>query len=74
MQAIKDSYPQKLIEESSYKYQRAIETNEKNIVSVNCYQEEELKAPPFVLDPNLESKQKNKLKEFKMKRDKALVK
>lgn len=73
MQAIKDSLPQKLIEESSYKYQRAIETNEKNIVSVNCYQEEELKAPPFVLDPKLESKQKNKLKEFKLKRDKAIV-
>ncbi len=73
MQAIKESYPQKLIEESSYNYQRSIEKNEKNIVSVNSYQETERSTPPFMLNPEVEKNQKAKLKAFKDKRDGKLV-
>ena len=73
MQAIMDSFPQKLIEESSYNYQRDVESHKKSIVGVNCFKEDELKAPPFILDPKLEDQQKNKLKEFKKRRNQELV-
>jgi methylmalonyl-CoA mutase N-terminal domain/subunit len=69
MISINQAYPQKLIEESSYKYQKMVEGGAKQIVGVNCYIEDELKAPPFVVNPALETQQREKLKLFKSSRD-----
>jgi methylmalonyl-CoA mutase N-terminal domain/subunit len=76
VKAIEMGYIQKEIHESAYKAQLAIENGEDIIVGVNKFQIEEDLSQKEVLkvDPELEEKQKQKLKKLKVKRDNEKVK
>lgn len=70
--AIEDGYPQKLISESSFRYQRQLEKNEKVIVGVNKYQmEEDRKIEILKVSEEVERMQVERLSALKAKRDPA---
>ena len=68
--AIKANFLQKEIANASYKYQREIESNERIIVGVNQYQQEEhYNVPLLKIDENVATEQVNKLNNLKRERD-----
>jgi methylmalonyl-CoA mutase N-terminal domain/subunit len=72
--AIKNAYLQKEIQDSSYKYQQAIESGEKVIVGVNKFQTEE--PPPEKLlevDPKTQAEQIEGLKTVRADRDNVVA-
>jgi len=76
IKAIESGYVQKEIHESAYKHQLAVEKGEEIIVGVNKFQiEEDLKQTQILkVDPELEKKQKERLKKLKERRDNEKVK
>ncbi len=74
--AIELGYVQREIHESAYKMQLAIEKGEEIIVGVNKFQvQEDLKQKEVLkVDPELEMKQKERLKNLREKRDNEKVK
>ncbi|ANE41796.1 methylmalonyl-CoA mutase [Fervidobacterium sp. SC_NGM5_O18] len=76
VKAIESGYVQKEIHESAYKHQLAVEKGEEIIVGVNKFQiEEDLKQTQILkVDPELEKKQKERLKKLKERRDNEKVK
>ncbi len=76
VKAIESGYVQSEINESAYKYQLAVEKGEQIIVGVNKFQiEEEISTENILkVDPEVEEKQKNRLKKLKEKRDNDKVK
>jgi len=76
IKAIESGYVQKEIHESAYKHQLAVEKGEEIIVGVNKFQiEEDLKQTQILkVDPELEKKQKERLKKLKEPRDNEKVK
>ncbi|ABR31694.1 methylmalonyl-CoA mutase [Thermosipho melanesiensis] len=75
VKAIESGYVQKEIHESAYKMQLAVEKGEEVIVGVNKFNIEEDLTQKEVLkvNPELEEKQKMKLKKLKKKRDNSKV-
>ena len=72
--AIERGYPQREIEESAYRAQRAIESGESRIVGINAYAESEGPRPGiFHVDPALEAEQRAALAARKASRDAAHV-
>jgi len=72
--AIEAGYPQREIERAAYRYQRAVERGEANVVGVNAYAEEETAEPAvFRVDPRLEQAQVEDLGHRKKARDAAPV-
>jgi methylmalonyl-CoA mutase N-terminal domain/subunit len=72
--AIKNAYMQKEIQDSSYRYQQAVESAEKVIVGVNKFETEE--APPDKLlevDLKVQAEQIESLKKLRAERDDAAV-
>jgi len=72
--AIKNGYMQREIQDSSYRYQQAIETGEKVIVGVNKFQAEE--PPPDKLlevDLKVQAEQIESLKKLRAERDGSAV-
>jgi methylmalonyl-CoA mutase N-terminal domain/subunit len=72
--AIKNAYMQKEIQDSSYKYQQAVESGEKVLVGINKFQTEE--APPDKLlevDLKVQADQIESLKKLRDERDDAAV-
>jgi methylmalonyl-CoA mutase N-terminal domain/subunit len=72
--AIKNAYMQKEIQDSSYRYQQAIESGEKVIVGVNKFQSEE--PPPDKLlevDLKIQAEQIDGLKKLRAERDGSAV-
>jgi methylmalonyl-CoA mutase N-terminal domain/subunit len=72
--AIKNGYMQKEIQDSSYRYQQAIESGEKVIVGVNKFQSEE--PPPDKLlevDLKVQAEQIESLKKVRAERDNSAV-
>jgi methylmalonyl-CoA mutase N-terminal domain/subunit len=70
--AIKNGYMQKEIQDSSYRYQLAVESGEKVIVGVNKFQTEE--APPDKLlevDPKIQAEQIDSLRKVRSERSQA---
>ncbi|MCK6550812.1 methylmalonyl-CoA mutase family protein [Myxococcota bacterium] len=70
VRAIEEGYPQREIEDASYRAQKAIESGEQVIVGVNQFQQKE--TPPTDLlkvDPRLEVEQKARLAAMKKARD-----
>jgi methylmalonyl-CoA mutase N-terminal domain/subunit len=70
VRAIEEGYPQREIEDASYRAQKAIESGEQVIVGVNQFQQKE--TPPTDLlkvDPRLEAEQKTRLAALKKRRD-----
>lgn len=75
VKAIEHGFPQKEIESSAYEFQRKIESNERLVVGVNIAQgsgQSNLKI--HKIDKKIEKEQVKRLKEFKKKRDKSIVK
>lgn len=75
IQAIENGYFQREIANSAYRYQLELEKKEKFIVGVNEFVEENEKVeiPILQVSPEVETKQKERLKKLKEKRDNQLV-
>lgn len=75
VKAIENGYMQSEIQKSAYKYQQSIEKGEKIVIGVNKYNVEEEKSTDLLkLDPDLEKRQKEKLKILKENRNNSVVK
>ncbi|HEX5875119.1 MAG TPA: methylmalonyl-CoA mutase family protein [Pyrinomonadaceae bacterium] len=74
LRAIETGYVQREIQESAYRYQRAIETQEQIVVGVNRFQiEEEQTVPVLRIDPALEHEQVERLRALRGRRDSESV-
>jgi methylmalonyl-CoA mutase N-terminal domain/subunit len=70
LQAIELGYVQREIQESAYRYQRAIETNDSVVVGVNRYRvEEETTVPILRVDPAVEQTQIERVRALRERRD-----
>ncbi len=74
IQAVEKGFPQRLIAESSYKYQQKLDSGEEKIVGVNIYNEGfDEKIEIHKTDEQIEKLQKERLKAFKDRRDQRKV-
>jgi methylmalonyl-CoA mutase N-terminal domain/subunit len=72
--AIEKGFMQNEIQDSAYRYQRAVENKEQIVVGVNAYQiEEQLDLEALRVDPAIEENQRARLKELREKRDNQRV-
>src|SRR6266540_2890278 len=72
LRAIETGYVQKEIQESAYRYQRAIETHEAVVVGVNRFQSrEETTVPTLRIDPAIERQQIERVRAVRSRRDAA---
>jgi methylmalonyl-CoA mutase N-terminal domain/subunit len=73
--AIEKGYPQKEILSSAYKFQKEVESKDRIIVGVNEYViEEELTWEILRVKPEVEERQRKRVKELKVRRDNSKVK
>ena len=74
VKAIENGFMQREIQESAYKYQKAVESEKKKVVGVNCFEVEE-KQPGNLLrvDPAIGKAQKARLNSLKSRRDQRAV-
>jgi methylmalonyl-CoA mutase N-terminal domain/subunit len=74
LRAIELGYVQREIQESAYRYQRAIETGDAIVVGVNRYQvEEESTVSILRVDPAVEQAQVERLRALRLRRDSRAV-
>jgi methylmalonyl-CoA mutase N-terminal domain/subunit len=75
LRAIETGFIQREIHESAYRYQREIESNERNVVGVNQFTtaEEERTIDYLRVDPIVEKAQIQKLKQLRQERDSTAV-
>ena len=72
--AIENGFIQKEIQESAYRYQKAIEEGREIIVGVNAFEaEEEIALERLDIDPNIEADQRARLAELRKTRDQTKV-
>jgi methylmalonyl-CoA mutase N-terminal domain/subunit len=72
LRAIETGYVQHEIQESAYKYQRAVDSGEQVVVGVNRFQaEEERPIPTLRIDPEVERSQVTRLRALRERRDAA---
>jgi methylmalonyl-CoA mutase, N-terminal domain len=72
--AIENGYMQQEIQESAYRYQQAIESNDQIVVGVNEYQtKENILLERLAVDPTIEENQKAKLAKMRSSRDSVRV-
>ena len=73
--AIEKGFFQKEIARAAYQYQNEIEKNERKVVGVNAFKDEDekIEIPILEISPEVEQKQKRQLKELREQRDNALV-
>jgi methylmalonyl-CoA mutase N-terminal domain/subunit len=70
LRAIETGYVQREIQESAYRYQKAIETKEQIVVGVNSFQlEEEPPVQVLRIDPALEQEQIDRVRALRERRD-----
>jgi methylmalonyl-CoA mutase N-terminal domain/subunit len=70
LRAIETGYVQKEIQESAYRYQKAIESEEAIVVGVNRFQsKEETPFPTLQIDPAVEQQQIERLRAVRSRRD-----
>ena len=70
LRAIETGYVQKEIQESAYRYQKAIEAEESIVVGVNRFQGEEGAAVPTLrIDPAIEQQQIERVRAVRARRD-----
>jgi methylmalonyl-CoA mutase N-terminal domain/subunit len=73
--SIEKGYPQKEILSSAYKFQKEVESKDRIIVGVNEYSiEEELTWDILRVKPEVEERQRRRVKDLKAKRDNNIVK
>src|SRR5882724_2311650 len=74
LRAIETGYVQKEIQESAYRYQRAIETEESIVVGVNRFQSDQGSAIPTLrVNPAIEQQQIERVRSVRSRRDSAAV-
>lgn len=74
MKAIENGYQQCEIQESAYRYQKAIESKEQIIVGLNAYQSDEKpEMERLKVDVSIEANQRKRLKQLRSKRDNQKV-
>src|SRR5689334_6787926 len=74
LRAIETGYVQREIQESAYRYQRAIESQEEIVVGVNRFQlESEPSVPLLRIDPALEQAQAERVRALRARRDSQAV-
>ena len=74
LRAIETGYVQREIQESAYRYQRAIEMQEEIVVGVNRFQlEDEPPVPLLRIDPALEQAQIERIRALRERRDAQTV-
>jgi methylmalonyl-CoA mutase N-terminal domain/subunit len=72
--AIERGYMQSEIQESAYRYQKAVESGEQVVVGVNQFEsKEELQLERLAVDPSIEQNQRKQLAELRSGRDAAKV-
>jgi methylmalonyl-CoA mutase N-terminal domain/subunit len=72
--AIERNFFQEEIRKNAYSLKKEIDKNERTIVGVNKFRDQKDLEPKLaIVDPQLEIKQVNRLKEFKLKRDSTKV-
>ncbi|MEA1958371.1 MAG: methylmalonyl-CoA mutase family protein [Chloroflexota bacterium] len=71
--AIEQGFPQREINDSAYRYQKAVESEEKVVVGVNKFVSSYAKLPILRVDPAIGKKQVDKLQKMKAGRDNARV-
>jgi methylmalonyl-CoA mutase N-terminal domain/subunit len=70
LSAIENGFMQREIQESAYRYQKAIESNEQIIVGMNAYQtKEKLEIERLKVDPSIESNQRQRLQQLRNARE-----
>jgi len=70
VEAVEKGYPQREITEASFHFQRQVEDGEKVIVGINKYQmAEEGRIPVLRLDPEVERRQVERLRDLRATRD-----
>jgi len=70
LHAIESGYIQREIQNSAYEYQRAVETNDAIVVSVNRFQsEEDSRVKTLRVDPAIESAQIERVRSLRQRRD-----
>jgi methylmalonyl-CoA mutase N-terminal domain/subunit len=74
LRAIETGYVQREIQESAYRYQKAIETQEQVVVGVNRFQiEEDEHVSVLRIDPALEQAQVERVRALRSRRDAQLT-
>lgn len=74
LKAIEKGYIQREIQESSYRYQKEVESSQRTVVGVNEYtMDESITIDLLKVDPAVEKKQKERLQHVKTTRDNARV-
>jgi methylmalonyl-CoA mutase N-terminal domain/subunit len=71
--AIESGWVQREIHRSAYRAQRELETGERRVVGVNCFEDGRESRPQFTIDPGIEAAQRTKLKELRRSRSSATV-
>jgi methylmalonyl-CoA mutase N-terminal domain/subunit len=74
LRAIETGYVQKEIQESAYRYQKAIESEEAIVVGVNRFQsKEETQVPTLRVDPAIEQQQIDRVHAVRARRDSSIA-
>src|SRR5262249_7441206 len=75
VEAIEKGFPQREIQESAYRYQKAVERGEQIIVGVNKYEmsEEPAEIPILTIDESVRHHQVERLEQTRKKRDAGAV-
>ncbi|HEX8139982.1 MAG TPA: methylmalonyl-CoA mutase family protein [Pyrinomonadaceae bacterium] len=74
LRAIESGYVQREIQESAYRYQRAVESGEQVVVGVNRFQTEEDEGVPLLrVDPSIERAQVERVRALRERRDNEAV-
>jgi methylmalonyl-CoA mutase, N-terminal domain len=75
VEAIEKGFPQREIQDSAYRYQKAVERGEQTIVGVNKYEmaEEPAEIPILIIDESVRQHQLERLEETKARRDSGAV-
>lgn len=71
--ALERGYQQRMIQEAAYRFQRDIEEDRRKIVGVNVHAEEEVPVESFEMDPTIEERQVERVRELRVRRDNARV-
>jgi len=72
VEAVERGYPQREITDSSFRFQRQVETGERTIVGINKHAlEEEAPIPVLRIDPEVERRQVERLRELRARRDRG---
>jgi methylmalonyl-CoA mutase N-terminal domain/subunit len=74
VEAVKQNFQMREIADASFEYQQEVEAGKRKIVGVNAYSvEQEEEIPILRIDPELETRQVERVKDVRSKRDEAAV-